>query len=296
MMTGADRVRLVIGFSPGSASDQIARALAPALERELGRTIAIELRPGNNGADAACEVAGAEPDGTTLFMATLGTHALAPHLDPNLPYDPLQDFAAVSLVTTSPLVLACHASLGISSAQALIELARARPDELTYGTSAIGGAPHLAAELFQAMAGVEMKHVHYAHTERLYDDLEAGRIALSFNNMMSMLPRCLKGAVRALAVTSATRSAAADNLPTLSEAGVPGYDMSNWLGLVAPKATPQAVIDETRRAIAAALGNPGVQETLRSGGVTPCGSTPTELADFMTRELRRWGPVVARFR
>jgi tripartite-type tricarboxylate transporter receptor subunit TctC len=288
-------VQLVLGFSPGSASDQIACAIGPALERELGRPIAIELRPGNNGADAASEVARAAPDGCTLFMATLGTHALAPHLDRNLPYDPIADFVCVSLLTTSPLVLACHDSLGVSSAAELIDLARKRPGELTYGTSAIGGAPHLAAELFQALAGVRMKHVRYAHTERLYDDLEAGRIALSFNNMMSMLPRCSGGSMRALAVTSSGRNAAAEHLPAIAES-LPGYEVSNWLGIVAPKATPQPVIDGMREAIAAALRDAGVQETLRTAGVTPHGSTPDEFADFMAREIARWGPVVARFR
>lgn len=288
-------IRLVIGFSRGSASDQIARAIAPALERALDRTIAIELRPGNNGADAACAVAGAKPDGTTVFIATLGTHALAPHLNANLPYDAVADFAPISLLTISPLVLACHASTGVSSARELIDLARSHPGELTYGTSAIGGAPHVAAELFCAMAGVAMKHVRYARTERLYEDLEAARIALTFNNIMSVLPRCQSGAVRALAVTGAARTSSAGHLPTLSEAALPGYEMSNWLGVVAPKATPTSVIDAIGRAIATAVRTRYVQDTLLSAGVTPCPGTPCAFGDFIERELARWRPVVARF-
>jgi tripartite-type tricarboxylate transporter receptor subunit TctC len=152
----SSRVRLVIGFSAGSASDQVARLIAPALSRELAKEISIELKPGNNGADAACDVAAAEADGSTLFIATLGTHALAPHLNAALPYDPLHHFAPVSLVTTSPLVLGCHASVGAESIAELIGLARRRPGELRYGTSAVGGAPHLAAELFQSLAGVSL--------------------------------------------------------------------------------------------------------------------------------------------
>jgi tripartite-type tricarboxylate transporter receptor subunit TctC len=291
-----DRIRIVIGFSAGSASDQVARTIAPALSRASGREIEISLRPGNNGADAACEVAASAPDGATLFVATLGTHALAAHLDARLPYDPLGDFTAVSLLTKSPLVLGANASLEVSSVQGLIEHARAHPGQLTYGTSAIGGAPHLAAELFQALAGVTLRHVRYSHTERLYEDLRAGRIALSFNNMMSMLPRCRDGSIRALAVTTAQRSRAAEALPTLAECGIAGYDMSNWLGLVAPRETSETTIHELRQAIVAALADPEVRDALRRGGVEPVGSTPGELAQFMAAELARWQPVVARFR
>ncbi len=289
-------LRLVLGFSPGSASDQIARAVAPALARELGIPVAIELCPGHNGADAAHEVARAAPDGCTLFMATLGTHALAPHLDPSLPYDPIGHFAPVSRLTTSPLVLACHRSLGVSSPAALIALARERPSALTYGTSAIGGAPHLAAELFQSLAGVRLKHVRYAHTERLYDDLDAGIIALSFNNMMSMLPRCTGGSIQALAVTSGRRHPAAAHLPALADCGLPEYEVSNWLGIVAPKATPASIIAGLSGSIAAALRNAELDAAFQAAGVTACASTPAAFADHIANELRRWGPIVARFR
>jgi tripartite-type tricarboxylate transporter receptor subunit TctC len=288
-------VRLVLGFSAGSASDQIARTIAPALSEALHRRIEIDLRPGSDGALAARHVADAAPDGNTLFMATLGTHALAPHLDPGLPYDPLADFAPVSLVSVAPLVLACHASVGARTPAELIAIAREKPGVITYGTSAIGGAPHLAAELFQSLAGVELKHVRYDETERLYDDLESGRVDSSFNNMMSMLPRCDGTRVVALAVTGARRSAAAEHLPTLAESGLPGYEVSNWLGIVAPKDTPSRVIDDTSRAIAAALATREVQ-ALRASGVTPCGGTAAEFAGFMERELARWRGVVARFR
>jgi tripartite-type tricarboxylate transporter receptor subunit TctC len=292
----ARHIRIVVGFSAGSASDQVARTIAPALSAALRREIEIVLRPGNNGADAACEVAGSAPDGATLFVATLGTHALAAHLDARLPYDPLRDFVPISLLTKSPLVLGVHAALGIRSVHALVERALAQPGGLTYGTSAIGGAPHLAAELFQALTGVEMRHVRYGHTERLYDDLADGSLALSFNNMMSMLPRCLDGTIRALAVTTASRSRAADELPTLVECGVDGYEMSNWLALLAPRGTAQAAIQETREAIVQALADDAVGTALRRGGVDPIGSTSDELAQFMAAELARWRPVVARFR
>lgn len=288
-------VRLVLGFSPGSASDQIARAVAPEASRRLGATIDIELRPGRNGATAACEVACAKPDGRTLFMATLGTHALAPYVDRELPYDPLAHFAAVSLIATAPLVLACNRGLQISNVRALIDRARNGPHTLSYGTSAIGGAPHLAAELFQMLAKVEMRHVRYDRTEQLYDDLEAGVVSLSFNNIMSMLERCARGRLSALAVTGAQRSAAAPALPTVAESGLEGYDVANWVGVVVPKATPVEVVNELSAAFAAALQSDAVADRFRAAGVTPCGSTPADFESFVKRELTRWGPVVRRF-
>src|SRR4051794_30350680 len=159
MNADSKTVRIVVGFSRGSASDQIARTIAPAFSNALGKPVDIVLRPGNNGAEAASEVARASPDASTLFIATLGTHALAPHLERALAYQPLEDFEPVSLVSTAPLVLACHESLGVSTPIELIALARSQPGDLTYGTSAIGGAPHLAAELFQSIAKVKLAHV-----------------------------------------------------------------------------------------------------------------------------------------
>lgn len=288
-------IRLVLGFSPGSASDDIARAIVPHWSRALGSEIEIELQPGKNGAHAAARVAAAKNDGRTLFMATLGTHALAPHLNP-LPYDPVHHFAPIALVAMAPLVLACHPGLGPASAAALIELARARPGTLKYGTSAVGGAPHLAAGLFEQMAGIEMAHVHYDHTPHLYDDLEAGRISLSFNNVMSILPRCRAGGLRALALTSAARSPAARDLPTVSESALPGYEVSNWQGIVAPRGTPQALIVEMSTALGAALASDAVGAAFEGAGVTACGTTPEAFAAFMDKEFTRWGPVVARLR
>lgn len=289
-------IRLVLGFSPGSASDLIARALLPELGRQLGQPVAVELRQGEGGAVGARLAAGSAPDGYTLFMATLGTHGLAPHLNRSLPYDPLRDFAPVSLVAHMPLVLACHPSLAADSVGQLVVLARSRPGQLTYGSSAVGGAPHLAAELFQSMAQVEMTHVVYDNTDRLYADLEAGRITLSFNNMLSMAARIRAGTLRGLAVTARERSPVLPQLPTLVEAGLAGYEVTNWLGIVAPKGTPADVVAALHRAIDAALGSRSVRQQLDAVGVAAWSSTPAECAAHIARELARWAPVVARFR
>ena len=288
-------LRLIIGFSSGSASDQIARTIAPSLSRILGRPIEIDPHPGGNGVPAATLAAGAAGDGNTLFVATLGTHALAPHLDPKLPYSPTRDFAPVSLVSRSPLVLARGPALEASGVRELIDFARAHPNALTYGTSAIGGAPHLAAELFQHMAGIELRHVRYHETERLYDDLEAGRISVSFNNAMSMIPRLRSGRLTALAITSIEPGTAAPGLTPLAQT-LPGYEVTNWVGLVAPASTPQASIEGLSRAVAEALRERAVADFFRDAGVLACGSSPEEFGAFIQKEITRWGPIVARFR
>jgi len=289
-------IRLVLGFSPGSASDQVARLLAPSLAQHLDCQVYIESRLGRNGADAATEVARSAPDGRTLFVATLGTHALAPNLGQPLPYDPIEDFAPISLLTRAPMLLACFSGLPAASIRELIDLARAQPGALTYATSAIGGAPHLAAELFQTLAGIELHHTRYDHTEKLYADLERGVVALSFNNIMSMLPRCRAASLRALGVSSAAPSPVAPDVPTIESFGLPGYEVYNWLGLVAPRNTPPTVIAKLSEAIGDALRSEDVADLLAAAGVEPSACTPAEFERFLRNEIHRWGPVVSRFR
>lgn len=285
-------IELVIGFSPGSMSDDIAKMLVDALHTECGIAMSVTRHLGENGIVAARSAAARAPDGMTLFMATLGTHAIAPLLNTPAPYDPLTGFAPVSLLTQSPMLLACHPSLGVHSIEELI--ARARREPLTYATSAIGGAPHLAAVLFESITGTQMRHARYDETEKLYRDLEAGRVSLSFNNIASMLPRCRSGALTPLGVSTATRSAAAPELPPLAEAGAPGYEMSNWTGLVAPPATPRDVTAALSEVFAKALCAPRTRALLTAQGITPRGTSPQELTDFMRAERERWRSVVAR--
>ncbi|HEV2008646.1 MAG TPA: tripartite tricarboxylate transporter substrate-binding protein [Burkholderiales bacterium] len=287
-------LRLILGFSPGSLSDHIAGMVSGALSAALDQHVVIELHPGQNGVTAACEVAASRADGKTLFLATLGTHALAPNLGNKSPYDPLRDFACVALIAKSPLLLACHPSMSVTSISELIGLAKSCNPALTYATSAIGGAPHLAAELFQAMTGIVMRHVRYDETQRLYGDLEAGAVSLSFNNLISMLPRCRRGVLRALAVSSAERSAVAPEIPTIAESGVRGYEVTNWVGIVAPRATPQICLDELSDAITAAVRSDAVRAALLAAGVTPCGGTPQFFASFMASEVERWRAIASR--
>lgn len=291
----ATPLTLVIGFSAGSASDDIANLIATPLGAALGRRVVTERIAGDNGARAAKAVAQAAPDGNTLFVATLGTHALAPHVRKDLPYDPLQDFAPASLLTQAPMLLACNSGLQVEDVPSLIAHARKHPGEITYGTSAIGGAPHLAAELFQAVTGVQLRHQRYAETNELYVDLESGLIDLSFNNIMSMLPRCRTGKLRALGITSTQRCPVAPHITTLAEHGVYGCEVSNWVGLVAPRGTAAAIVDTISQAVASVITHRDIAGKLMAAGISPMGSLPMAFERFMAAELTRWQPVVARF-
>jgi tripartite-type tricarboxylate transporter receptor subunit TctC len=287
-------LRLVIGFSPGSASDFIAGLLAPELSRRLDREVIIERHAGNGGAIGARKVAASDPDGSTLFMATLGTHALAPYFAPDPGYDPVKDFRAVCLVSRSPLVLACHPSIAAASVQELIAAGRFAAPRFTFASSAVGGAPHLAGELFKMMTRIDMTHVPYARTEQLYEDLERGRVTLSFNNIMSMAPRVRQGLLKGIAVTGPQRSPLLSDLPTVAESGLPGYEVTNWLGIVAPARAPADAVSMINAGIVAALRTGEIAERLALAGVEPCGGGPEEFALHIGKELARWGPVIGR--
>lgn len=290
----ARSVRLVLGFSPGSLSDHIARILQDALSVALGAPVNIELKPGGQGIPAALEVARSAPDGATLFMATLGTHAITSYLEAQQPYDPLADFTPLALVSRSPMLLACHPSLGATDVRSLIEVARQR--EVSYATSAIGGAPHLAAALFERLTGVRMRHVRYDKTQRLYEDLAAGRVDSSFNNIISMLPRCRSGALTALAVSSRERASIAADIPTIAECGAAGYDMTNWTGIVAPRGMVPELASRLSAAIDVAVRSESVSAALRAQGIAPCGGTAEEFAAFISSERERWQPVLGAIR
>ena len=207
-------LRLLVGFSARSASDDLARALAPELAHALDRPVRVELMPGEAGARAARATMASPPDGSTLMVATFGTHAINPNVTPDLGYDALVDFAPVTLATRSPMILAVHPSVPAGTVPALIALAaRTR---LTFGSSSTASAPYLATALFQRLAGITMEHVPYADTRVLYDDLVAGRLDLSINNVMTMLPLVRAGLARALAVTTAERLTALPTTPTLA--------------------------------------------------------------------------------
>jgi tripartite-type tricarboxylate transporter receptor subunit TctC len=293
---GTRRLRLVIGFSPGSASDIVARALAPVLSDRLRLAVDVEPWMGSSGTRAAAMVAAQRNAPDVLLVATLGTHAVLPNLQSAIGYDPLRDFRAIALLAQAPMVLGVSPQCPARSVEQLLALARSAPAMLKYGTSAVGGAPHLAAALFELRAKVELEHVPYERTDDLYSDLTAGRIHLSFNNAMSMLERMRRGQASGLAVTAANRIAQAPQLPTMAEAGVPDCIVTNWLGVVAAADTGDARVRELNHALLEALRDDGLRARLFELGVEPAGGTPEAFGAHIAAEIAKWAPVVQTFR
>ncbi|MGB3125172.1 MAG: tripartite tricarboxylate transporter substrate-binding protein [Pseudomonas sp.] len=283
-MSSPTPLRVLIGFSPRSASDDLLNSMALALSAALDRPIQIELMPGELGAKAARALIASPADGNTLLVATFGTHAINPNLRTDLGYDPLLDFEPVCLATRSPLVLGTR--LPVTSVQALIELGLKQT--LTYGSSGVGSAPYLAGLLFEKLTGVTLVHQAYPDTRELYVALAQGGLDLSFNNAATMLPEVRTGTLRALAVTTAQRSAALPDVPTLEEAGLSGYALNNWLGFVAPKGTAPAAVAVLNGAIAAALKAPQPQALLSENGIEAMAGTPTQFARHLADERARW--------
>lgn len=279
-------LRLLVGFSARSASDDLARAVAPALGQVLGRPVLVKLMPGEGGAKAARATLAAPANGSTLMLATFGTHVINPSTNTDLGYDPLADFTPVSLATRSPMVLGVHPAVPAETVPALIDLAKST--RLTYGSSSTTSAPYLAAALFQKLTGTAMEHVAYPDTRVLYEDLLAGRLDLSFNNVMTMLPLVRERRLRALAVTAATRLASLPATPTLAECGLSGYAISNWLGFVAPPGTPAALVTLLNGAIGMALRSPALQEVLVPSEIEVVASAPDTFARHIATELERW--------
>ena len=286
----ADVIRLLVGFSKVSASNIVAEIIRPALSVALGQPVTIVTLPGENGARAAEQTAQAAPDGHTLCIA-VPTHITGAWFDEKPRYDLLRDFAAVAMIAKNPLVLAVSEHLGVSSIEALITLAHARPGELVYGASATGGGPHLAALQFCSMAGVRMTMRVYAETHVLYEDLHAGRIALTFNNTMSALPLAAQGKLTLLGSTSSTHDATL-GIPSIAETALPGYAYESWVGLLAPRGTPAPVVQCLNAAMQSVVQEPPIKQQLVSLGMTPTPGAPEVFAHHLRAEQARWRAFV----
>lgn len=283
-------LRLLVGFSEGSASNIVASMIAPTLSAFLSQTVRVERLPGENGALCAEHVACAAPDGRTLAIA-IQTHLIGSLLQTRKRYDPIADFAPVAMLARWPMILAVSNALGVTSVDELIALAKSRPGELVYGASAIGGSPHLAAILFRAMTGLDMRLRVYTETNTLYADLAQGRLAVTFNNSMSVLPLARAGKLRMLATTGAVRSPAAPELPTMAET-VPGYEVVSWIGVLAPAATPSPIVARINEATARTVQATQVRELFRAHGMEPVVASPADFARHLRVELDRWGRFI----
>ena len=285
-------VRLIVPFPPGGGTDFVARAIQPRLAEAFGQQILIDNRAGATGIVGTELGAKAPPDGYTLTMATGATISANMALFPKLPYDPPKDFVAVTLVASQPNMLAVHPSLPAKSVRDLIAIAKARPGQLNYATSGAGSSHHLSGELLKSMAGINLVHVPYKGTGPAIIDAVGGHVEVIFSGIAAILPQVKSGKLRALGITAARRSPILPDLPTIAEAGLPGYEITSWHGVLAPAGTAQAVVVRVRDAAAKALASPDVHERFASQGAEPVGSTPDAFAKFMRADIAKIGKLI----
>lgn len=285
-------IRLVVPYAPGGTTDILARVLAEHFQAEFGQPLVVDLRPGAGGTVGTAQVAQAVADGTTLVMGTPGTHATAKALYPNLTYDPIRDFAPVTLVANVPNIVVVNPNLPVRSITELIAAARARPGSINYGSAGNGATTHLSGELFRLMTGAQIVHVPYRGSGAALIDLQAGQIQLMFENLPGAIQHVRDGRLRALAVTSPTRAKATPDLPTVAEAGVPGYGVVSWFALFAPVATPEPVLARLNQGFRRIMAIPSVRQRMEDLGAEPADGPPDQLARLVAEESIRWTRVI----
>ena len=284
-------LRVVVPYAAGGSTDVLARMVGQKLTEALGQPVVIDNRPGAGTLIATEIVARAGPDGHTLLMATPPL-AVAPALFQNVPFDIFRDFAAVTNIAATSNVLVVHPSVPAQTVKELVVLAKANPRKYTFGSSGIGGASHLAMELFRSMAGIELVHVPYKGGSLAVTDLLGGRLALMFANLTTVQAHIKSGKVRALAIGTARRSLVVPELPTVAEAGVPGYEANNWNGVVVPAGTPRTAIERLQREIKAIVSASDMRDKLLAAAFEPVADTPAEFARYLASERTKWAKVV----
>ena len=285
-------IRMVVAFPAGGPTDFVARLLADKLKPLIGRTVIVENRAGANGAIGAEYVARAEPDGTTLFLTTVGAVAVTPHLMAKVPYDPIRDFAPITLVVRNTTILVVKPDMPVASAKELAALAARNPGAIAIASTGSGSMPHLALELYQASAGVKFLHVPYRGAAAALTDLLGGQVQGMFADTPVLLSQIQAGKIRALGAASETRNGALPDVPTLAEQGFPDTSADNWYGLLAPARTPAPVVAKLHDAVVAALGSPDLYDRLVRSGAIPAPTSSAQFAKLMSDELARWGRVV----
>lgn len=283
-------VRFLVGFAPGGTNDIVARLLAQKLTENMGQSVVVENRAGANTAIATELAARAAPDGYTILLTAPG-HATNAALM-KLPFDPIRDFAFISLAVESQNLLVVHPSFPPKNVQELIAFSKKHPGKINYASSGTGTTVHLSAELFQFMTGVKWVHVPYKGGGPAAIELLAGQTSLMFGNLPTVIQYARSGKLRALAVTGAKRSPAVSEIPTVSESGIPGYDVTNWFGVSAPAKTPRAIVDRLNSEIVRALNAPDLRERLTSQGGDPVGNTPEQFTAFIQNEIVKWAKVI----
>ena len=285
-------IHLIVPFPPGGGNDTVARAIAQQISPELGQPVVIDNRPGAGGSVGAELAAKAPADGYTLFLAGVGSHVVNPNLHAKLPYDPVKDFAPVTLIASAPSVLVVNPSVPARNIAEFTAYARANPGKLNYASNGNGSAAQLAAAMYESMAGVKMVHVPYKGIAPALTDLLGGEVQLLFGTVVALVPHIQSGRLRALAVTGKKRSALIPDVPTLRESGLPEYEAGSWYGIEAPAGTPRPIIDQLNALIVKALRQPDVAKRLAAEGAEVIGSTPEEFGAHIRSELARVEKVV----
>jgi tripartite-type tricarboxylate transporter receptor subunit TctC len=284
-------IRLVVPFSPGGATDVPTRIMAQKLAERVGQQVVVDNRPGGGGLLGTQTAAKAAPDGYTLLM-TATPFVLSPFIYQNLPYDPLKDFVQVTQFGSAPNVLVVHPNLGVKTVKELIAMAKGQPGKIDWAHSGTGGGQHLFGELFMAMAGVKMTAISYKGSGPATADLIGGQVRVGFPGIAIAINHHKAGRLRALGVTTAERSPQMPDIPSIAEAGVPGYDATFWLGLSAPQGTPRPIIDRLQKETTALLNAPDVREAFARSGTDATPSSPEAFRKFVLAEYKKWGQVI----
>ncbi len=285
-------LKIVVGFSAGGGTDVVARMLAQKMTESLGQTVVVENRPGASGMIAGEAVAKSAADGYTLMMGSQTTFAVAPTLYKKVSLDPARDFAGVAMGAFSPLVLVVHPAVAAHSVQDVIAMARARPGAINFGSGGLGTTPHMTGELFSSIAGIRMAHIAYRGEAPAINDLIGGQIPLMFANLSAVIGNVKAGQLRALAVTSTQRASAAPEIPTVAQAGLPGFEAATWFALVAPAGTPHDIRRRLNAEVNRALALADVKQRFAELGMTAQDSTPEGLDDFIRSEIAKWTKVI----
>jgi tripartite-type tricarboxylate transporter receptor subunit TctC len=285
-------IRYIVPFAPGGTTDILGRMVAAGLSSSLGQPVVVENKPGQAGSIGSTELARAAPDGYTVGGGTISSHAINVTLYPSLPYDPVKDFAPITMLATLPNMLIVHPGLNVNSVKELIALLKSNPNKYSFGSAGNGTSQHISGELFKIMTGTQMQHIPYKGSGPMIPDLLAGTIQLSFENITTAYPPVKAGRLKALAVTSSRRSFVAPDVPTMAEAGLAGYDISSWQAMYAPAGTPREIVARLHAETAKILRAPENQKKLSDLGLDAGGMSPDELLALMRSDIPRLGKVV----
>ncbi len=285
-------MRLIVPFPPGGSADILARTIGQEMAKGLGQPVVVENRPGAGTAIGATATAKADPDGYTFMIGTVSSHAINPSLNPKLAYDPIKDFTPISIVASIPFALVVHPSVQAESVAGLIALARSRPGAMNFASAGNGTSNHLAGELFKSMTRLDLVHIPYKGSAPALADLLAGQVDMMFDLVLTAAPHVRSGAVRALGVTGATRSSVLPQVPTVAEAGVPGYEVSAWFGIFAPAKLAPPITQRLNAEVVRVMKLPEVNEKLSAQGTEALSSTSEAFAAYVRTERDKWGQVV----